>query len=119
MATKRRRRHAEDRALEILGQERAVTDVDVLQALRLWRFRRNKARQNVIPEGGDSFVFSDTLGLVVDRATKQIAPDAASRKNPGLLRLLAAWLRDRQPSEFRLVFPFTSISVNYASVDGK
>ena len=75
----------------------------------------NKSRQNVMPEGEES-VFSDTLGLVIDRATKQIGLDAASRKCPSMLRLLAAWLRDRQPVDFKMRFPFTSISVNYATV---
>ena len=39
MATKRRRKHAEDRALEILKQNRAVTDEDMLEVLARWRFR--------------------------------------------------------------------------------
>ena len=75
-------------------------------------------RQNVLPEGEES-VFSDTLGLVMDRSTRKITLDAASRKCPGMLRLLAAWLRDRQPSVFKRPFPFTSISVNYATVQCK
>ena len=112
-SSKRRRKHAEDRALEVLEPRRIVTDEDVLECLSKWRFQKNKSRQNVIPEGEES-VLSDTLGLVVHRGTKQIMLDAASRKNPSMLRLLAAWLRDRQPSEFAHLFPFTSISVNYA-----
>ena len=117
MATKRRRKHAEDRALEILKQNRAVTDEDMLEVLARWRFHKNTARQNVLPEGEES-VFSDTLGLVKDRCTKKITLDAASRKSPSMLRLLAVWLRDRQPAEFKRPFPFTSISVNYATVHG-
>ena len=118
MASKRRRKHAEDRALEILRQNRAVTDTDLLAVLARWRFRKNKARQNVLPEGEES-VFSDTLGLVMDRSTRKVTLDAASRKCPGMLRLLAVWLRDRQPSVFKKPFPFTSISVNYATVGVK
>ena len=115
MATKRRRKHAEDRALEILKQNRAVTDADLLEVLARWRFRKNKARQNVLPEGEES-VYSDTLGLVLDRCTRKVGLDAASRKCPSMLRLLAQWLRDRQPVDFKMLFPFTSISVNYATV---
>ena len=101
--------------MEILEENRAVTDADLLEVLARWRFRKNKARQNVLPEGEES-VFSDTLGLVMDRSTRKITLDAASRKCPGMLRLLAVWLRDRQPSVFKRPFPFTSISVNYATV---
>jgi len=146
MATKRRRKHAEDRALEILRLGRPVSDADLLEVLEQWRFHKNKSRQNVLPEGEASAqhlcmsggsvqlrgvttyntrpalsvvgraVFSDTLGLVIDRATKQIGLDAASRKCPSMLRLMAIWLRDRQPVNFKTPFPFTSISVNFATV---
>ncbi len=145
MATKRRRKHAEDRALEILRLGRPVSDADLLEVLEQWRFHKNKSRQNVIPEGEESAqhlcmsgrerpisrcsyntrpalsvvgraVFSDTLGLVIDRATKQIGLDAASRKCPSMLRIMAVWLRDRQPVNFKTPFPFTSISVNFATV---
>ena len=51
MATKRRRKRAEDRALEILRQGRSVTDAEVLEVLEQWRFHKNKSRQNVLPEG--------------------------------------------------------------------
>ena len=50
VAAKRRRKHAEDRALEILRQNRAVTDTDLVEVLARWRFRTNKTRQNVLPE---------------------------------------------------------------------
>ena len=65
-------------------------------------------------EGG--LVYSDTLGLVIARVTKRVGLDAASRKNPSMLRLLAVWLRDNQPVDFTRLFPFTSISVNYQTV---
>ena len=112
---KRLRKHAEDQALEILEQNRAVTDADLLDVLARWRFKTNKTRLNVLPEGEES-VFSDTLGLVIDRATRKTGLDAASKKCPSMLRLLAVWVRDRQPSMFKMPFPFTSISVNYATV---
>ena len=54
MTTKRRRKHAEDRALEVLNEGRSVTDADLLEALNRWRFHKNKSRQNVLPEGEES-----------------------------------------------------------------
>ena len=54
MATKRRRKRAEDRALEILRQGRSVTDAEVLEVLEQWRFHKNKSRQNVLPAGEES-----------------------------------------------------------------
>ena len=111
-AVKRRRKYADNRAQEILREDRIITDTDVVECLSKWRFQKNKSRQNVIPVGDDS-VFSDTLGLVVNRATRKSMLDAASRKNPSILRLLAVWLRDRQPNMFKYTFPFTS------TVDGK
>ena len=106
-AAKRRRKYADDRALEILKESRIITDADVVECLSKWRFQKNKSRANVIPVGDES-VFSDTLGLVVNRVTKKSMLDAASKKNPNMLRLLAKWLRDRQPSTFKHSFPFTS-----------
>ena len=117
-ASKRRRRDADDRALEILKEGRIVTDADVLECLTQWRFKKNTSRQNVIPVGGIKYVFSDTLGLVVNRVTKRSSLDATSRKNPSMLRLLSVWLRDRQPTMFECSFPFTSININYATGEG-
>ena len=99
--------------MEILKDGRTITDANVLECLAKWRFRKNKARQNVLPAGEDA-VFSDTLGLVIHRVTKQAMLDATSKRNPSMLRLLAVWLRGRQPVEFAHPFPFTSVNVNYA-----
>ncbi len=98
MATKRRRKHAEDRALEILKQNRAVTDQDLLEVLTHWRFHKNKARQNVLPEGEES-VFSDTLGLVKDRATKQRARARAFGANAAQRRGLEQRRRQRRSGQ--------------------
>ena len=116
---KRRRKHADDRAAEILKAGHIVTDADVLECLAKWRFKKNTSRQNVIPVGGNEYVFSDTLGLVVNRVTKRSMLDATSRRNPSMLRLLAVWLRDRQPTVFECPFPFTSININYATGEGQ
>ena len=78
-----------------------------MECLSKWRFQKNKSRTNIIPVGDES-VFSDTLGLVVHRVTKKCMLDAASKKNPSMLRLLATWLSNRQPVMFKHRFPFTS-----------
>ena len=57
-SNKRRRKNAEAHASEILTHGRPVTDADVLEVLRRWRFHKNTARQNVLPEG-EEYVFSD------------------------------------------------------------
>merc|ERR1719401_2785885 len=44
-------------------KKRKITDSDVLAVLRLWGFRENTSRLNVMEEG-QAFVYSDTLGLV-------------------------------------------------------
>ena len=40
--------------------------------------------------------------------------DAATRKYPSVLRMLAVWLHDSRPASLAMDFPFTSVSVNYA-----
>ena len=58
-SNKRRRKNAEAHASEILRNgRRPVTDVDVLEVLKRWRFNKSTARQNVLPEG-EEYVFSD------------------------------------------------------------
>jgi hypothetical protein len=50
----RSRKRADELALEILKNRSApggVTDDDVVKVLSKWRFKKNKVRQNVIPEG--------------------------------------------------------------------
>merc|ERR1712048_758536 len=82
MAT--RRSHANEQAkdmLEVVEKEgRALTDYEVLQVLRLWDFRENVARQNVMKEG-ESFVYSDTVGIV-SLYTGQVAVKEELRRYP-------------------------------------
>ena len=111
MAPKRRRRDADQQAAEYLRSGQQLTDMHVLGVLSLWRFRSNKTRQNVLPEGAE-FVHSDTLGLVCDRRG-MIVVDAATRMWPHIFRLLTVWLHQRMPSPLLMDFPCTSISVNW------
>ena len=97
--------------MELLAKEK-VGDDAVLQVLRLWYFKENKNRANVTPEGSTS-VFSDTLGLVKTRDGK-ILCSTATAKYWAVLALFARWLAEHLPSCFRMLFPFSSISVNFA-----
>ena len=108
MARSRRRANEAARAALERG---GIMDADVLDTLRQWRFPRNSTRRNVLPVG-DSFVHSDNLGLVRSRDGR-IVVTAATRKNPHVLQLLAAWLRERRPADFQRDFLFSSISMNY------
>ena len=110
--TKRRRRAADNQAAEFLRVGQPISDTQVLAVLSLWRFRPNKARLNVIPDGQD-FVSSDTIGLVCDRSGRVVV-DSATRKYPNLFRLLAAWLKQRRPTFLAMDFPFTNIPVNHS-----
>ena len=110
MAPKQRRREADKQAAEYLRAGQPITDTDVLAVLSQWRFRPNRTRQNVRPDGAE-FVYSDTLGLVCDRRGA-ITVDAATRKWPNVFRMLAVWLKQRRPSALSMDFPLTSISVN-------
>ena len=89
-----------------------VFDDDVLSVLRLWYFKANKIRANVMPEGTTS-VFSDTLGLVKTRVGKILCGTATS-KYWAVTALFARWLAEHLPRCFAMLFPFSSISVNFA-----
>ena len=45
------RLQAEATAADIISRGSRVTDADVLRVFRLWSFKRNDIRTNVIPEG--------------------------------------------------------------------
>lgn len=102
---------------DVCASKRKITDRDVVAVLRLWGFRQNTNRSNVLPNGS-KFVFSDTLGLVANyrgcvsvvMATTEYAP---------FTQVLTGWLRDHIPSELKKKpFRYTSINVN-ANYAGK
>ena len=107
----RSRRRANEVARAAVEKGNLVTDADVLDTLRLWRFPCNSTRRNVLPVGS-SFVHSDNLGLVRSRDGR-IVVTAVTRKHPYVLQVLARWLRDHRPAELQRDFEFSSISLNY------
>mmetsp|Transcript_19336 Transcript_19336/g.56186 ORF Transcript_19336/g.56186 Transcript_19336/m.56186 type:complete len:727 (-) Transcript_19336:119-2299(-) len=108
-----RRVEADAMARLILSEadrRRAVTDADLLHVLRLWGFKQNTTRQNVMPKGW-SWIHSDTLGLI-SSYDGTVCVNAATRHYPSVPRLMCRWLEDHLPKEFGGQFMFTSINVN-------
>jgi len=90
-------------------EKRRVKDEEVAHVLNKWAFAKNGNRANVFPEG-QSWVFSDTLGLVRDRVG-DIHPTVSTLFYPDVTRLFCRWLQDRLPKEAK-DFRWTSINVN-------
>ena len=87
-----------------------VSDDDILYVARQWVFRKNEVRQNVIPEG-QTWVFSDTLGLLRDRCGRYIM-SGASQAYPHVMLLLNRWMKDCWGEHSQRAFCCTSISFN-------
>merc|ERR1719375_204968 len=98
--------------MEVADREgRKVTDYEILQVLRLWDFRENETRLNVMREG-QKFVYSDTVGLVASR-TGLILAKEETRRYPEFGRLLNRWLREHvDAKDLGAEFVYTSININ-------
>merc|ERR1719491_407877 len=94
----------------VATENRRVSDLEVLSVLQAWAFKKNEARQNVLPDG-IKWVHSDTLGLIRLR-TGGFGVTSATQEYPHVTQLLNAWLKARCPPEITGGFPCTSISVN-------
>uniref|UniRef100_A0A7S4RRD2 Uncharacterized protein n=1 Tax=Alexandrium monilatum TaxID=311494 RepID=A0A7S4RRD2_9DINO len=109
-----RRSLANQQAKEVLelleAEPRKLTDFEVLSVLRLWDFRENVTRQNVM-KPGQTFIYSDTVGLVADR-TGHIVAKEETRRYPQFGQFLCRWLRDHTPDDLGADFVFTSININ-------
>jgi len=110
-----RRNRADKRARDVLSRKRkAPTEEEVLQALRLWDFEENYSRQNVLPRG-KNWVYSDTLGVIEDRNTKQMQMSAASEEHSDFMCLLVRYAESKLKEQYGGKAPtlaFTTISVN-------
>jgi len=89
--------------------KRQVSDADMTKILKCWGFARNVTRTNVMQEG-QSWVWSDTLGLLRDRCG-DIHMTPSSVKYPEVVTLINKWLSDRLPTNMRS-FVWTSLNVN-------
>ena len=88
-----------------------IADEDVLAALRLWRFKRNTTRANVMRED-QRFVFSETMGIVCSRDGRLLL-SKATREHPSFMSLLCAWVQQQRIPMLQRPFAFTSISLNF------
>ena len=101
MTARRSRLNAEKQAKEL---SEIISDDQVVEILRQWRFSRNRKRANVMMND-EQFVHSDTLGLVRSRDGR-IVPTKATRKYPSTVRLLCRWVTDNQP-DVKMPFCYT------------
>ena len=74
--------------------------------------QKHDVRINDLPDG-QSWVFSDTLGLLRSR-TGQYCLTAASKAYPRVLRLVNRWMKDSWSECSEQLFCSTSISINSA-----
>jgi len=95
---------------EAAKTKRSVTDEDVTTVLKAWGFRRNVTRQNVM-RPGESWVWSDTLGLLRDR-TGDIHLTQPTHKYPEVVQVLSKWLTDRLGATSASQFSWTSFNLN-------
>lgn len=109
---------AEWRARELLQSGCKINDREVLHVLEAWRFRPNKKRVNVMPEGV-SEISSDMLGLTRVRIFCKFVVAQRSQQYPHVTRLLCQFFQDNPPagsglapSSATVAFPFTTICVN-------
>mmetsp|Transcript_72192 Transcript_72192/g.132159 ORF Transcript_72192/g.132159 Transcript_72192/m.132159 type:complete len:528 (-) Transcript_72192:204-1787(-) len=102
---------------DVRASKRKITDRDVVAVLRMWGFRQNTNRSNVLPKG-QNFVFSDTLGLVANyRGCVSVVQ--ATTEYMAFTSVLTGWLNDHMPDEVKTTpFCYTSINVN-ANYAGK
>eukprot|EP00405_Crypthecodinium_cohnii_P027060 CAMPEP_0206501518 /NCGR_PEP_ID=MMETSP0324_2-20121206/53371_1 /ASSEMBLY_ACC=CAM_ASM_000836 /TAXON_ID=2866 /ORGANISM="Crypthecodinium cohnii, Strain Seligo" /LENGTH=712 /DNA_ID=CAMNT_0053989379 /DNA_START=25 /DNA_END=2159 /DNA_ORIENTATION=+ len=111
----KKRRGAVDLATEKLKSGKDLTDDDALEVLRAWAFTQNTVRKNVIPDG-ESWVYSDTFGLVRNRSGSTPVESRLTTDFPQIFDFLSTWCRHRTKSQARFAkspFPFTSINVNF------
>lgn len=104
---------ADRKAGELIKQatktNRAISDDDMETVLSTWAFAKNAARQNVIPDG-QSWVWSDNVGLVRDR-NGDIHLTSACKRYPSFTTIINMWLSDRLPKEVQ-EFKWTSLNLN-------
>jgi len=109
-----RRSTADKEARDILAvidaKGRKVTDHELLRVLRLWGFRLNETRKNVMRPGQTS-ILSDTLGLTTDRTGHTLKREE-TRLYVDFNKLVCRWLHDNLPEELKDSFWFTSININ-------
>lgn len=97
---------ADTRAKEVLeAASRSgakISDDDLLSVLKLWNFRKNRKRVNVMSKG-QVFVYSEMLGLVRIRAFNRLVLASQSRLYPSFTRILCQFLHDNPPEGLQAI----------------
>lgn len=96
----------------VTAARRHVSDHELLRVLRLWGFRENETRKNVMREG-ESYVYSDNVGATASRDGRLLATEQV-RLYPGFCTLVNRWFRDHLPEDMGADFVWTSININKA-----
>lgn len=91
-------------------KKRMVSDEDLTKVLRHWGFARNITRINVMQKG-QTYVYSDTLGLLRDRIG-DLHLTKSTLRYPEFVELMSKWLTDRLPATEAANFKWTSFNVN-------
>lgn len=108
------RREAQQKAKEFLAaadsEKRMIMDSEILECLRLWGFKENSNRSNVMPDGA-KFVYSDTIGIIKMSTCERTLLTVGSKRYPEFTKLLTRWLKERLPANMK-EFTYTSININ-------
>jgi len=110
------RREAQEKAKQILKAAdeaggRMIKDYEVLECLRLWGFKENTNRSNVMPDG-DKFVYSDTVGIIKMSTCERTLVTVGSKRYPEFTQLITRWLKERMPAKLKQEFTYISININ-------
>jgi hypothetical protein len=109
------RREAQDKAKQILKaadeERRTIKDYEVLECLRLWGFKENTNRGNVMPDGA-KFVHSDTVGIIKMSTCERTLVTVGTKRYPEFTQLITRWLKEKMPAELKQQFTYTSININ-------
>lgn len=93
------------------AEKRKIDNDDVVAVLKLWGFKDNVSRQNVMKEGVKQ-VHSDTMGCVASYDGAILVTSATS-EYPDFAKVLCRRLSDHMPEQFKKhSFGWTSINVN-------
>jgi hypothetical protein len=109
------RREAQEKAKEFLKAAdeggRKIKDYEVLECLRLWGFKENTNRTNVMPDGA-KFVHSDTIGIIKMSTCERTLVTVGTKRYPEFTQLITRWLKERMPADLKQEFTYTSININ-------
>jgi len=109
----RKRKEADSAAGALLAElkDDLPTREQVLPILRLWGFRKNVSRVNVIPDD-KKYVYSDSVGILKQKGAHNMVLGKGSHMT-NFLKLLCRWRKgEASRSGIAHLPPFTSLNIN-------